>query len=349
MVTRNDVARLANVSPAVVSYVINNSNYVSQEKKEAVLKAIDELGYYPNTLARSLKSGKSQQILLLTDDIRSEIFSEIHFYTEHVATEHGYSLAVSTYSAGNALSMLSSLHSHQYAGAFLFSALIPLSGEYLSRLNKIADDGMPITLFMFAKTDSDISPNIIRILPDIRQSVCHAVDYLFDKKKHRFIAYLGDGDPKATLEEGNGDGLRVNGYQDSLRKHGIEPEKKYIFFLDALQYDCRKYLNVEGVIKAYFEMEENERPTAFYVNSDIMAAELIKSFSRQGIQVPDDMEIIGFGDTTSATIVTPELTTVGLPSRVIGEAALNALLGKIAGQEVPDQYFHLELIKRGSA
>lgn len=349
MITRNDVAKRANVSPAVVSYVINNSNYVSQEKREAVLKAIDELGYFPNALARSLKSGKSNQILLLTDDIRSEIFSEIHFYMEHVAAEHNYTLTVSSYSGANAFTMLNALNSRQYCGAFIFSALIPLKDEYLRRLNKIAEGGMPVVLFMFAETDSEISPMITQILPSIRQAVCGAVDYLFDEKHHRRIAYLGDGDPEETLEQDNGEGLRVNGYQDSLRKHGLTPEKKYIFFLDALKYESRKYLNVEGVIDAYFRMEESQRPTAFYVNSDIMAAELIKGFFQRGVFVPDDLEVVGFGDTLSASIIVPELTTVRLPCKEIGEAAIDALMEKISGHATADQHFELALVKRASA
>ncbi len=348
MVTRNDVARLAGVSPAVVSYVINNSNYVSEEKRKAVLKAIHELGYHPNALARSLKSGRSDQLILMTDVIRSEMFSEITYYTEHKATEKGYNLTMLSYTQENALDALHSLPGGQYAGAFLFSALIPLSNEYVKKLNQYAENGLPIVLVLFAEPELRISPAISRIRPNIRESVCDAVDYLFTKG-HRIIAYVGDGDPEATLEQGNGEGLRVNGYQDSLRKHNIEPDKRYIFFLDAFKYDYRKYLNVEGVIQAYEALTPEERPTAFYVNSDQMAAELIKSFQRRGVDVPRDIEIIGFGDTMSASIVTPELTTVALPIKEMGETAVSMLLDKIAGKQVGDMFFRLEMIKRASA
>lgn len=348
MVTRNDVAHHANVSPAVVSYVINNSNYVSEEKRKAVLKAIRELGYYPNTLARSLKSGRTDQLLLMTDVIRSEMFSEITYYTEHKATEKGYNLTVLSYTQENALDALRSLPGGQYAGAFIFSALIPLNADYLRELNHYAENGIPIVLVMFAEPTLDLHPAISRIRPNIRESVCDAVDYLF-AKGHRVIAYVGDGDPAETLEQGNGEGLRVNGYQDSLRNHGIEPDRRYIFFLDAFKYDYRKYLNVEGVLQAYEALAPQDRPTAFFVNSDQMAAELIKSFQRRGVSIPQDIEIIGFGDTMSASIVTPELTTVAMPIKEMGETALSMLLDKITGKQMGDAYFKLEMIKRSSA
>ena len=119
--------------------------------------------------------------------------------------------------------------------------------------------------------------------------------------------------------------------------------------MDAFKYDYRKYLNVEGVIQAYEALTPEERPTAFYVNSDQMAAELIKSFQRRGVDVPRDIEIIGFGDTMSASIVTPELTTVALPIKEMGETAVSMLLDKIAGKQVGDMFFRLEMIKRASA
>lgn len=349
MVTRNDVARLAGVSPAVVSYVINNSNYVSQKKRSAVLKAIEELGYYPNALARSLKSGISNQILLISDDIRSEMFSEITFYMEHIANESGYSLTISSYTQENALYTLNSLNGRQYAGAFIFSALIPLDSRYIQTLNRLADDGIPTVLFKFAKTEHDLNSKITQIRPNIREAVCNAVDYLFDEKKHKIVAYLGDGNPEETHEQGYGDGFRVNGYQDSLRKHNIDPQRKYIFFLDAFKYENRRYLNVEGTMHAYFSMKPEERPTAFYVNSDTMAAELVKSFQHHGISVPQEIEIIGFGNTRSASLITPELTTIEVPCKDIGESAIRLLLNKISGIETEDKYFKLNLIKRESA
>lgn len=71
-ITRNDVAKRAGVSPAVVSYVLNNSKYVSDERRKAVLEAVEELGYQPNMMARGLKTKKSMQIAFVCDNLRND-------------------------------------------------------------------------------------------------------------------------------------------------------------------------------------------------------------------------------------------------------------------------------------
>ena len=76
-VTREDVARLANVSPTIVSYVLNNSNYVSQEKREKVLEAVRELNYIPNQLARGLRTSRSAQFIFVCDNIQAELFEAV--------------------------------------------------------------------------------------------------------------------------------------------------------------------------------------------------------------------------------------------------------------------------------
>ena len=76
-VTRNDVAKLAGVSPAVVSYVMNNSNYVSEEKRTAVLNAVKELNYTPNIFAKSLRTNRSNQIALVGDTLQAELYGEL--------------------------------------------------------------------------------------------------------------------------------------------------------------------------------------------------------------------------------------------------------------------------------
>ena len=335
MVTRNDVAKRAGVSPAVVSYVMNNSNYVSDEKRAAVLTAATELGYYPNSLARNLKLGHSNQILLITDDIRNELFSEVAFYMEAVAYQKGYSFSISSSSQKEYDKLLDSLNSRQYAGVMIFSSTFPLQEEHIKKLNHLCITGCNIVLFMFSQTKYEIRPEISLIRTSIRESVSKAVDYLFEKG-HMRIGYLGDGDPIAGGESGPfGDGLRINGYLDSLRSHNVVPRKEHIFFLDEFKYPSLEFMNIEGVVDAYFSLPEEDRPTAFFVNSDFLAAKLITRFRHHGIETPAQMEIIGFGNTSSASISYPNLTTV--------------LLDKIAGNDVKTTFFDMQLIKGGSA
>lgn len=349
MSTRNDVAKEAGVSPAVVSYVLNNSNYVSEEKKKAVLKAVKKLNYYPNLAAKSLKSGKSKQFLLITDDFRNEMFSEIAFFMEPMAFEKGYSItlmsAQRTYD-----DIISVIRQNQFAGVFIFSGLIPLTKKYVDKLNGIAKSGIPIVLFMFIQNSSKFDDNIFVLKTNIRDSVCAAVDYLIDEKKHTKVAYIGDGDPIASGEsQPFGDGLRVNGYLDSLRNHGIPPREDYVMFIDQFSNEKHYFLNVERVVHVYLSMPPEDRPTAFFVNSDDLAAVLMKRFSDAGIRTPEDVEIVGFGGTSSSFIVSPQLTTVDIPTMKIAHKAMEILLNKAEGIETEDHFFNFSLIKRGSA
>lgn len=350
MVTRNDVAKLAGVSPAVVSYVLNKSNYVSEEKRQAVLRAVEELGYYPNSVARSLKEGKSKQILIITDDIRSELFAEVTFYMEREASRSGYSIAVSSCAQQNFESYLDSLMGRQYAGIFLFSGLFPLTGAPAKKLNRLAQSGVPVLLFKFIQSSVELSPAITLLQSNISEAVSKAVDYLFDVKGHRVVGYIGDGNPVATGESlPFGDGLRVKGYLESLKKHGIEPDKKYVFFLDEFGNNHQTFMNVEGIIEYFSRLPEVDRPTAYFVNSDTIAAKLMARFNSMGILVPRDIEIVSFGDTHSASITNPQLTTVALPCQAIGEQAMYTFLQKIKGEPVANEYFYANFIKRDSA
>lgn len=350
MVTRNDVAKLAGVSPAVVSYVLNNSNYVSEEKRCAVLNAVAQLGYFPNSAARSLKEGKSKQFLIITDDVRSELFAEVTFYMEREASESGYSIAISSCTQKNFDEYLDSLMGRQYAGIFLFSGIFPLVGVQLDKINRLAEAGMPVVLFKFIQSSAKLHPSITLLQSNISEAVCKAVDYLHDVKGHEIVGYIGDGNPCATGETlPFGDGLRVKGYLESERKHRREPDKRYVFFLDENPPPHQTFMNVEVIVEQILAMSENERPTAYFVNSDILAAKLMARFRSLEIYVPQDVEIVGFGDTLSATITNPQLTTVGLPCQAIGEQAVYALLQKAKGEPVANGYFAANFIKRDSA
>jgi DNA-binding LacI/PurR family transcriptional regulator len=92
MVTRDDVAKLAGVSPSTVSHVLNNTRFVSDELREKVLKAVGELRYTPNLIARSLTTKKSNQVALIVNDIANPFYGEIALGMESAAIEKGYIL-----------------------------------------------------------------------------------------------------------------------------------------------------------------------------------------------------------------------------------------------------------------
>lgn len=344
MSNRNDVAKRAGVSPAVVSYVLNNSNYVSAEKREAVLRAVEELNYHPNYTARSLKEKKTRHFAMITNDIRNEIYSEITYHMELMAYEQGYNLAVSSCNFKKAKNFMDTLLSRQYDGIFLASNVYSVE-----QLNELAKSRIPLVLFQYRNYEN-LHPKVTVMSPRMLEAVTEAVDYLVEDRGHKVIGYLGDGNPVLAGEKGPcGEGLRVNGYINSLRKHGLELKKQHVYFLEEFQEPDSHWLDVSKIIDDYLATSPGDRPTAYFSGTDMMAAKLVAEFHARGIRVPRDVEIIGCGNTHSAFICSPPLTTIALPLKDIADKVVEALILKSEGKEAPNNQFDLKFIKRDTA
>ena len=136
-VTRDDVARLAGVSPAVVSYVINNSKFVSEEKVIAVRKAIEELQYRPNMQARGLKMNRSMQIAFVCDNLMNYWLADAEKYL----FENGYYVSHCYSRDGD--DFIDMLIARQFDGVFM------MSNRYsTSQLNRLAKAGIPVVLYI---------------------------------------------------------------------------------------------------------------------------------------------------------------------------------------------------------
>jgi len=345
MPNRNDVAARAGVSPAVVSYVLNDSNYVSSEKREAVLKAIEELSYHPNYAACSLKKNRTRQLLLLADDIRNEIFSEIGYYMEQYAFEKGYYLSMSSCSRQKAMDYVDVFYSRHHDGIFLASNVYTAE-----EMNYFAEKGVSLVLFQ-TRIYQNLSPKITVVGGDYMRGVEIAIDYLIEQKGHRNIGYLGGPGIPTTPEEPSpfGEGLRINGYLNSLRRHGLPINMDFICLstgtLDSDTFE--KMLN--DLVDRTFALPDEIRPTAFFATDDRSAARLVRKIQEHGHSVPEDMQVIGFGNTYSSYSCCPQLTTMNLPKKEISQKAVEALIAKSTGEIPKNVLFPMELIIRHSA
>ena len=132
-VTRNDVAKKAGVSPAVVSYVMNNSNYVSEQKRKAVLKAVEELNYTPNIFAKGLRTNRSSQIALVGDTLQDELYG---------------TLSSELFDQGYYPSLFFSRKEDAFIGKLIegrFDAMFMASNGFSAeQLNRIVDSGIPL-------------------------------------------------------------------------------------------------------------------------------------------------------------------------------------------------------------
>ena len=174
-ITRNDVAKLAGVSPALVSYVMNQTKPVSEEKTLAVKKAIEELQYRPNLHARGLKTNKSMQIAFVCDNLRNDWLeiAEKRFFDKGYFVSHCYSRDGDDF--------IQMLIEGRFDGVFM------LSNRYTAKqLNEIASAGIPIVLYK-TRDYSFLEPNIVTVAPDIYGSIVKTVSYLIARGHKRII------------------------------------------------------------------------------------------------------------------------------------------------------------------
>lgn len=328
VITRNDVASKAGVSPAVVSFVLNNSNYVSEEKRNAVLAAVEELGYHPNVMAKGLRARKSSNFVYICDNIQEEIFAEV----ECRLIEKGFFVSLNYGRVDD--SFIKMLIGSQFLGIFMFSNAF--SAE---QLNFIADHDIPM---VFYKTRSyvGLNPRIVSIAPDYYNGVVKSVDYLV-LREHRRIGLIP---PVKYRTAGlGGDDFRVKAYADALRKHKLPVEEGNI---------CLNTQSIESICEDIFRMlvcaPASKRVSALVIGNDYSAALIMQYIKKLGLSVPGDVALIGSDNWPHASITSPTLTTIDFPKKMLARKAVDTLLSLVDGNLPSEEYIDVNLVIRES-
>ena len=332
MVNRNDVAKKAGVSSAVVSYVINNSNYVSPQKRKAVQKAIKELGYRPNLVARSMKTNRTYSFAIIADDIRNEMFSEFLYYMEMLSFDHGY--GVSLCSSRMDDSFLNQLVGRRFDAIFLTS-----NAFSVQKLNDIAESGLPIIFFQ-SRQYENLSPHITVLNINFYKTVVLAMEYLIGLG-HRRIAFFPPYKYKYNGLYDNG--FRSIAYLDMLKKHNLSLDERLVC-TQLSSYDDSCHWALEALRASPI----NQPITAFVVSNDTMAAKLLKTLQDQGINIPQDVSIVGLDDTFSSTITSPTITSVTVDKKQFASVLVDQLIRKANRKNTNDKCFDVNLIIRDS-
>lgn len=326
-VTRNDVARLAGVSPAVVSYVINSSKYVSEEKKAAVQNAIKELGYMPNMQARGLKTSRSMQIAFVCDNLRNDWLEG----AETLLFEKGYYVS-HCYSRDDA-NFIPMLIARQFDAVFMMSNRFSTA-----QLNEIAKAGIPVVLYK-TRNYGTLEPNIVTVAPDYYDGVRKSVNY-FAMKGHKQIALVPP--IRYKIQGLKDDGFRVRAYVEAMKQNGLEPAEELI---------CMETESLEAIMSNVFNMlikAKGDRPTAIITGNDYTAVHLMQQVKKLGLDVPKDVAIIGVDNTFLASATTPALTSVDFSKKEFSEKLANTILMLINGENPSDQYIKVSIAVRES-
>lgn len=326
-ITRNDVAKLAGVSPAVVSYVINQTKFVSEEKTLAVRKAIEELKYRPNVYARSLKTNKSMQIAFVCDNLRNnwlEIAEKL-FFDQGYFVSHCYSR--------DSQEFLQTLVEGRFDGVFM------LSNRYTaSQLNQIAAAGIPIVLYK-TRDYSFLESNIVTVAPDIYSGVIKTVNYLVFRGHTRILLV-----PPLRYNMNLKKGFRERAYKEAIEANGLVYNDDYI---------CRNTESIDSVLSAIFDLvfsrNPEERPTAIIAGDDFLAGQIMQYVKKLGLDIPGDLAVVGMDNTYLAEMMSPQLTSVDFSKEEFSRQLVDTMLKLLNNEKPEDKFISVSLAVRESA
>lgn len=304
-VTRNDVARRAGVSTAVVSYVVNDGpGHVAPATAERVRDAIAALGYQPNANARALKFGSTRLIGLIAPNLTEPFFAELAESIEREAERHGYDLLIATSHSDPQLEQRATLNfvSRQV------DALITLTVRSAADFTAQPKHHIPNVL-IDQSTARHTGPSVST---DFRTGARFGVEHLIEHG-HRDIAILV-GQRNTT----RGADARQLGWQDALEAAG----------LPATRIETTNYKRRGGFEATQRLLASDSRPTAIFTSSDLEAVGALLAINYAGLVVPDDIALVSFDGTAETEFTYPRLTTIRQPTEELAAAAVTAALNR---------------------
>lgn len=303
--TLADVARLAGVSLTTVSRVLNNRGYLSQRTRDAVAEAIKELGYRPNQLARALHGKSTQTVGLIVPSTALPFFGELAVGVENALAEHGYRVLICS-SMGNVS------REKQYLDLLLSNRVDGIiTGAHNENTAEYASVRMPLV-----SIDRDLSPNVPNVRCDNLAGGRLATQHLLDAGARHPVLLTSSSGPH---------NLREAGYREVLEAAGVTPVVRTVPF------HTPETLR-EGLVLAALDSVASQ-VDAVFATDDLTAATVLEWARRRGLQVPEQLKVVGFDGTTALRRALPGLTTVCQPIADLADRAVDVLVSQIAAQD----------------
>ena len=305
-----DVARLAGVSTATVSRALNGTGQIAPATRGAIDAAVEQLGYRPNTIARSLVTKSTQTIGLLLPDITNPFYASLVGAIQQRALEREHTILLCTTEgeAEREVAYLELLRSKQADGALAVGLV--LSAD---RIEPFLADGFPIVCL-----DRDVSSSAVPLVQvDNRLGAMMATEHLLSLG-HTRIGHVGGASLKISDD-------RADGYRQALTRAGIAVDPG---LLAVGEFDERSgYAAARGLLAG-------TDLTAVFAANDLSAIGVLKAVAEVGLLVPGDISVVGFDDLSMSSFTIPALTTIRQPAREIAERGTRILFDMIEGKRV---------------
>ena len=309
MTTIHDVAKRAGVASITVSRVINKSGPFSEDVRERVEAAIAELGYVPNTLARSLRSKRTNTLALVVTDITNPFFTSIARGVEDTASDAGFTVIYCNTDESEAeeKKYLRMLLQKQVDGILLVPARSSPQGAELIR-----SQNTPVVVL--DRRIPGFQADIVR--SDTEKGAYQLVRLLLDLG-HRVIAVLSGPKEVSTAVD------RVSGFKKAMKEAGVASLAGLIYH--------GAFNQAGGYAMAKQALSCVPRPTALLAGNNFIAAGALQAIKEQGMKVPDDIAIVAIDDLPHLDIFFPFLTVVAQDGYDMGKKATELLLSHLGG------------------
>lgn len=330
MAILKDVAKIAGVSTATVSRVLNDAENVKPVTRVKVQKAIKELNFKPSRVAQRLRirDGKKRIIGLVVPDIQNPFYVDVVRGVEELAYLKDYVVFVGNFAQDEEKEKmyLNIMKSESVDGL-----IVAPSNEKDDDVMKLVKDGLPIVCVDRGLSEIDVDV----VLVDNRKGAFDAVEFLIQSGYKR-IAYIGGLPQIPTTMQ------RKSGYEDALLKYGIPIDPELMRFGDSKHQSGKKLAEELLNLK--------NRPTALFTGNNLITLGALETIHNQKLKIPQDIAIIGFDDMSWAISLNPPLTAVRQPGYEIGKRAAEMLFQRV---KEPDRkpvklILRTELIKRES-
>ena len=306
-----DVAKRAGVSQSTVSRVMNNYSFVKKSTREKVLLAIEELGFTPDGIARSLASKKTHTIGLIVGNISNPFYAETAHIILREAREYDYDVIIVDTDSDNS-SFDRSIQT--LIGKRVDGIIVASVKKDNQKIIELLKKNVPI-IFYNRKVDDDGQTNFVVI--DNEAGAKMAVSHLIELN-HERIAYISGPCMYSTFSD------RFLGYKLALKENGISYDESLVY-QDELSY--------EKVFEFSLElMRGQNRPTSFFASTDHIALAVMDAAAQNGFHIPYDISIIGFDDIDIASSPYIGLSTISQQKKKMASLVLQELISIIDGE-----------------
>jgi LacI family transcriptional regulator len=318
MPTVADVARLAGVGAITVSRVVNETSYVSVEKKKRIREAIKKLGYRPNQAARVLKGNRAKMIGLIIPDLADPFFGKCAAAIEECASSHGYMTLIVASNRNQDLqeSEVAMMIGQNVAGLIVVPSLPSES------LRRLSGTEVPIVALDRPLEGAPADEVVVENLGGAQMAVNHLIEH-----GHKRIACVGYD--KSTYAIGH----RILGYTDAMRASRLKAE-----IYDEVE-------TLEDTLKlARRWKKSHDAPTAVFSLNNVSTRHLLWAFRETNLAIPEKVALIGFDDLELAGLLSPPLTVIRQPAANLGVQASKLLFERIAAAKRPEGGFGIKLV-----